>query len=97
MPHPFARPLACFFLGIFSLESARSGKHRNSQEVTIMSEIKVLDNGPLLVTGETTLLDGEGNKLEGKAQMYLCRCGLSTNKPFCNGAHKGKFESVVRA
>ncbi|GED68151.1 hypothetical protein BRE01_18530 [Brevibacillus reuszeri] len=62
-----------------------------------MADIKVLDNGPLLVTGEVTLLDGEGNPMESKNQMYLCRCGLSTNKPFCNGAHKGKFESTVRA
>lgn len=62
-----------------------------------MSDIKVLDNGPLLVTGDTSLLDGEGNKLEAKSQIYLCRCGLSTNKPFCNGAHKGHFDSIIRA
>lgn len=62
-----------------------------------MSDIKVLDNGPLLVTGEFTLLDGEGNPMETKTQVHLCRCGLSSNKPYCNGAHKGQFESVVRA
>ena len=61
-----------------------------------MSEIKVLDNGPLLASG-VTLLDGEGKPMETKEQIYLCRCGLSANKPFCNGAHKGKFESQVRA
>ncbi|MCZ8523445.1 MULTISPECIES: CDGSH iron-sulfur domain-containing protein [Paenibacillus] len=61
-----------------------------------MAEVKVLDNGPLLVSG-AELLDGEGNKLESKDPMYLCRCGLSANKPFCNGAHKGKFESEVRS
>lgn len=63
----------------------------------MMAEIKVLDNGPLLVTEVETLLDGEGNPMESKKQMHLCRCGLSDNKPFCNGAHKGKFESTVRA
>jgi len=62
-----------------------------------MAEIKILDDGPLLVSGEINLLDGEGNKLETKNQIYLCRCGLSDNKPYCNGAHKGKFESKVRA
>ncbi|MGC5324714.1 CDGSH iron-sulfur domain-containing protein [Brevibacillus sp. SYSU BS000544] len=61
-----------------------------------MAEVKVLDNGPLLVTG-VTLLDGEGKPLDSKEQIYLCRCGLSSNKPFCNGAHKGKFESTVRS
>ncbi len=62
-----------------------------------MAEIKVKDDGPLVVSGGVTLLDGEGNQLETKDQMFLCRCGLSENKPFCTGAHKGKFESKVRA
>jgi len=62
-----------------------------------MVEIKVADNGPLRVSGEFILMDGEGSRLETKDQVSLCRCGLSDNKPFCNGAHKGNFESTVRA
>ena len=61
-----------------------------------MVEIKILDDGPLVVSG-VNLIDGEGNQMETKDQVYLCRCGLSASKPFCNGAHKGKFESNVRA
>lgn len=62
-----------------------------------MAQIKVNDNGSLRVTGDIELIDGEGNKIETKATFSLCRCGLSNNKPFCDGAHKGKFESEVRA
>ncbi|WP_028547445.1 CDGSH iron-sulfur domain-containing protein [Paenibacillus sp. UNC451MF] len=64
-----------------------------------MSDVKITvsDNGPLIVNGEIQLLDGAGNPLTTKEATYLCRCGLSSNKPFCNGAHKGQFESVVRA
>jgi CDGSH-type Zn-finger protein len=65
-------------------------------EVPDMAEIKITDDGPLVVRG-VTLIDGEGNQMETKDQVYLCRCGLSANKPFCNGAHKGKLESKVRA
>lgn len=61
-----------------------------------MAEIKILDDGPLYVSGEITLLDGDGKSIETKEQFALCRCGLSENKPYCNGAHKGKFESDVR-
>ena len=61
-----------------------------------MAEIKILDDGPLVASG-ITLVDGEGKSIETKDQVYLCRCGLSDNKPYCNGAHAGKFESKVRA
>lgn len=61
-----------------------------------MAEVKFLDNGPIVASG-VTLVDGEGNQLDSKAEVYLCRCGLSKNKPFCDGSHKNKFESTIRA
>ena len=62
--------------------------------------IRVRDNGPLLVEGPVTLVDAEGRPITipaGKPAIALCRCGQSQNKPFCDGAHKGVFESCVRA
>ncbi|WP_099351787.1 CDGSH iron-sulfur domain-containing protein [Fredinandcohnia onubensis] len=59
--------------------------------------IKVNDNGSLRITGDVDLVDKEGNKFPTKQTFSLCRCGLSKNKPFCDGSHKGNFESVVRA
>ena len=49
-------------------------------------------NGPYLVSGdlnELNLTDADGNKydLTGKQAVALCRCGASTNKPFCDGQH----------
>jgi len=61
-----------------------------------MAEIKVRDNGPLVATG-VTILDGEGKQMDVGDSVHLCRCGLSEDKPFCDGAHKGQFESVVRS
>ena len=60
-------------------------------------QIKVNDNGSLRVTGDVELIDGEGNVFETKSTFSLCRCGMSNNKPFCDGTHKGKFQSTVRA
>ncbi|MFX3623894.1 MAG: CDGSH iron-sulfur domain-containing protein [Ectobacillus sp.] len=60
-------------------------------------QIKVNDNGSLRVTGDAELLDGTGNPFPTKQAFSLCRCGLSENMPFCTGAHKGKFQSAVRA
>lgn len=62
--------------------------------------ITVRDNGNLRVAGPITFLDGEGNAFHvepGKA-VFLCRCGGSTTKPFCDGSHRTNgFASVVRA
>ncbi len=50
--------------------------------------IKVRANGPLLCTGDIVVQDVDGNILEKSADIALCRCGHSRNKPFCDGAHK---------
>ena len=47
----------------------------------------VLDQGPLKVSNaETIHYCGEPVSVDGDA--YLCRCGESSNKPFCDGSHK---------
>jgi len=63
------------------------------------TEITIRDNGPILVTGDVVMKDAKGNAfdLQGKANFALCRCGHSANKPFCDGAHKQGFDSVVEA
>jgi len=60
-------------------------------------QIKVMDNGSFRVTGDVELIDVDGNKFETKPTFSLCRCGQSQKMPFCDGNHKGKFDSCVRA
>lgn len=52
-------------------------------------EISMRPNGPLLVKGAFELKDPDGNPIDlaGKSVVALCRCGGSTNKPFCDGTH----------
>jgi CDGSH-type Zn-finger protein len=55
-------------------------------------EIVATRNGPYLVTGDLSQLelrDGDGNlyDLAEKRRVFLCRCGASTTKPFCDGQH----------
>lgn len=46
-------------------------------------------NGPYMVQGTLQLLDSEGNKVGlSDDPIFLCRCGGSANKPFCDGTHK---------
>ncbi len=64
-------------------------------------KIKIIENGPYLVSGKIPLYkmsinaDEEGNicqwhtdyKFPLKENYILCRCGKSKNKPFCDGTH----------
>jgi len=56
-------------------------------------------NGPLRVSGNFTIKDGNGKDfgLAGRTTISLCRCGLSQNKPFCDGSHRAGFNSTVEA
>jgi CDGSH-type Zn-finger protein len=45
------------------------------------------ENGPYLVEGSVRLVGPDGHELEHKAVFALCRCGGSSNKPFCDGTH----------
>ena len=58
------------------------------------TKITVNDNGSLKVDGEFEVVDKKGNEydLAGRTIVSFCRCGLSQNKPFCDGSHKGHFE-----
>jgi len=66
-------------------------------------EIVALKNGPYLLTGdlsELDLRDGESNLYDvaGKSRIFLCRCGASITKPFCDGHHsKIGFEAAEAA
>lgn len=58
------------------------------------TKITVNNNGCLKIEGEFEILDRNGNPydLAGRTTVGICRCGLSKNKPFCDGSHKGHFD-----
>lgn len=62
--------------------------------------ITVRDNGNLRISGSFEIVDAAGNvfPVEPGRPVFLCRCGHSQSKPFCDGSHsKVGFQSVVRA
>ena len=60
--------------------------------------IEVIKNGPYIVKGEVELKDTDGNNFPVEKRMALCRCGASTEKPFCDGTHsKIGFKAAEKA
>ncbi|MEO0458421.1 MAG: CDGSH iron-sulfur domain-containing protein [Cyanobacteria bacterium P01_A01_bin.114] len=62
-------------------------------------KITVRDDGPFLVTGDVSIVDAEDNEFPADPKtIALCRCGASSNQPFCTGNHaKIGFSSAPRA
>lgn len=58
------------------------------------TKLTVLSNGSIKVEGDFEIVDKSGTQydLGGRTLVSVCRCGLSSNKPFCDGSHKGHFE-----
>ena len=56
--------------------------------------VDVTENGPYKVCG-VPMSDSDGNTFAAPDPAYLCRCGGSSNKPFCDGTHmKNGFDGT---
>ncbi len=65
-----------------------------------MADVKITisRNGSLKVEGDVALVDADGNAVETREgkPFYLCRCGGSSNKPFCHGTHNtNEFDGTL--
>lgn len=53
----------------------------------VNSKIKLTKNGPLKISGDFEIEDENGVITQITEEKYLCRCGNSSDKPFCDGTH----------
>ena len=66
-----------------------------------MADVKITatPNGPYRIEGDIQLFN-EGTPVSTKSGVstFLCRCGASSNKPFCDGTHsKIGFQAAASA
>lgn len=52
-------------------------------------KIKINENGPILIeVSEAKIIKAGVEETLTQKTIALCRCGQSSNKPFCDGAHR---------
>ncbi len=52
-------------------------------------KVKAVKDGPLQVSGGVNVEDASGDeKAFDNNDAWLCRCGASKDKPYCDGSHK---------
>lgn len=72
---------------------------KSDKPVYAGNSIMVRPNGPLICKGDTeiTLQNADNELILRDKEFALCRCGLSKNKPFCDGSHKTLEQEMPQA
>lgn len=69
-----------------------SGEARSAESQPLAArdgtlQVIPLPNGPLRVVGALEIASGTGRTILRTTETFLCRCGGSANKPYCDGSH----------
>jgi uncharacterized Fe-S cluster protein YjdI len=70
-----------------ALSYYRNEPGQQAEVIETEALVEVAANGPLLVYGNITVRDAEGNETHKHKVTAFCRCGASANKPYCDGSH----------
>jgi uncharacterized Fe-S cluster protein YjdI len=71
-------------LSYFMNEEADGGQVQVEAETIV----ETVPNGPLMVYGNVTVKDAGGTLTKKNKATAFCRCGGSSNKPYCDGTHR---------
>ena len=64
-----------------------------SKEITELAakngplKVRPTHNGPLCVEGNLEICAASGRTISRETRVFLCRCGHSQDKPYCDGSH----------
>ena len=57
------------------------------QSISFIEDPLIGASGPIMLRGGVTVVGSDGREYEVRNRQALCRCGKSSNKPFCDGSH----------
>ncbi len=69
-------------------EPAASDKEAPGDDPAAELQLISHEDGPVEARGPLEITSGTGHRLHRGTRAFLCRCGRSGNKPFCDGSHK---------
>lgn len=68
-------------------ESGADMEPRLPQSIGLIVDTRAKVNGPIWVRGGIPVIGADGYAYEVRNRVALCRCGRSSNKPYCDGSH----------
>jgi CDGSH-type Zn-finger protein/uncharacterized Fe-S cluster protein YjdI len=67
-----------------------------AEQPAAQATVQIAANGPLYLRGNITVQHEDGTPILADTRIALCRCGLSGNKPLCDGSHSQGFHDDGR-
>jgi uncharacterized Fe-S cluster protein YjdI len=67
---------------------ALSVKRKEPEPAPPEVRVELVQDGPLVLRGEATLVTLDGSERPCSGTTAFCRCGASGRKPFCDGSHR---------
>jgi CDGSH-type Zn-finger protein/uncharacterized Fe-S cluster protein YjdI len=65
-----------------------------AETVPKQNTLTIAVDGPLYVAGDIKLKNADDELISEETRVALCRCGLSSNKPYCDNSHiKAEFKA----
>jgi CDGSH-type Zn-finger protein len=65
-----------------------------AEQPPLPARVQVAADGPLYLRGRITVQREDGAPIVTDTRIALCRCGMSDNKPFCDGSHRQGFQDA---
>lgn len=76
--------------GRLVVQDKKTGKeieHKLPPSIGVVEDPALGCSGPLWIRGGILVESHDGKRYEVRNRATLCRCGASSNMPFCNGSH----------
>jgi CDGSH-type Zn-finger protein len=85
--------------GRLTLRDKKTGKEIEDSflpSIGVIEDPPMKCSGPLWIRGAIAIESHDGTQYEKRNRVTLCRCGASSNKPFCDGSHASiKFNDGI--
>lgn len=65
-----------------------------AEQVPAQASVQIAADGPLYLHGDIVVQEADGTPIVTDTRVALCRCGMSKNKPFCDGTHSQSFHDA---
>ncbi|MBN1158346.1 MAG: CDGSH iron-sulfur domain-containing protein [Bacteroidales bacterium] len=59
--------------------------HKSGEKIP---EVRILKDGPIMLKGFFRFRTSSGEETQKEHEIYICSCGKSGNKPYCDETHK---------